>query len=58
MILLRRLLTNVRGIIMELSDGNAYQRHLRRHDRVHSPQEYRRFQTEHYGRKYQRARCC
>lgn len=54
----RRLWLTLKAIVHELSDENAYTRHLAHHDRVHSAAEYRRFQTEHFERKYKRARCC
>lgn len=56
--MLRSLWRNVLAIIRELSDENAYVRHLAHHRCTHSAEEYRRFQAEHYGRKYKRARCC
>ena len=37
----------ISGVVAELSDQNAYQRHLAAHGTVHSPQELRRFQDEH-----------
>jgi hypothetical protein len=46
------------GILRELSDENAYERHLLAHGRVHSPQEWRSFQEQRLGAKYARAKCC
>lgn len=46
------------GLLRELSDENAYQRHLRAHGRVHSPVEWRRFSEERLRAKYMRAKCC
>ncbi|MBI4903837.1 MAG: hypothetical protein HY820_09390 [Acidobacteria bacterium] len=46
------------GLLRELSDENAYQRHLAAHGRVHSPEEYRRFTDHHWKAKYARAKCC
>ncbi|MBL8240468.1 MAG: hypothetical protein JNM66_23810 [Bryobacterales bacterium] len=46
------------AILRELGDENAYTRHLKIHGRANSPEEYRRFQTEHFKAKYQRAKCC
>lgn len=46
------------AILRELADENAYRRHLAVHGRGHSPEEYRRFQAEHFKAKYQRAKCC
>jgi hypothetical protein len=56
--MLRRFWRNLWAIVRELSDERAYARHLAHHGCTHSAREYRRFQTEHYGRKYRRARCC
>jgi len=53
-----RFFTIIWRILKELGDENAYQRHLRVHNRVHSAEEYRHFQTEHFRAKYQRAKCC
>ena len=33
----------VSGVLAELSDQNAYRRHLAAHGTVHSPDEWRRF---------------
>jgi hypothetical protein len=46
------------GLLRELSDESAYERHLRAHNRSHSPQEWRRFQEHRLGEKYSRAKCC
>ena len=46
------------AILRELGDENAYTRHLKAHGRINSAEEYRRFQTEHFKAKYQRAKCC
>jgi hypothetical protein len=48
----------VMGLLRELADENAYQRHLRCHRRCHSPGEWRRFQDEYLKAKYTRAKCC
>jgi hypothetical protein len=48
----------VSGVIAELSDQNAYRRHLAAHGTVHSPREWRRFQDEHAAAQSRRARCC
>ncbi len=45
-------------LLRELSDENAYQRHLAAHGRVHSPAEWRRFSDELMKAKYFRAKCC
>jgi hypothetical protein len=46
------------GILRELSDQNAYERHLAHHGRVASPAEWRRFSEERLKAKYCRAKCC
>lgn len=46
------------GILLELSDQNAYERHLRVHGREHSRDEWRRFSEERLRAKYSRAKCC
>ena len=48
----------IRGIVAEISDQNAYKRHLAAHGTVHSPDEWRRFQDEHAAANSRRARCC
>lgn len=48
----------VRGIVGELSDQNAYMRHLKAHGATHSPDEWRRFQDEHWAAIARRGRCC
>ena len=48
----------ISGIIGEISDQNAYQRHLAAHGTFHSPHEWRRFQDEHAAANSRRARCC
>ena len=54
----RKLVQVVRGILDELSDQNAYRRHLAAHGAVDCPQEWRRFQDEHWAAKARRGRCC
>jgi len=46
------------GILAELSDQNAYRRHLQAHGMVHSPDEWRRFQDQHAAANSRRAKCC
>jgi hypothetical protein len=46
------------GILKEISDEAAYERHLRAHGRQHSAEEWRRFSDERGRRKFQRAKCC
>ncbi len=46
------------GLLRELADESAYQRHLERSGRRHTPQEWRRFSEERLRAKFARARCC
>ena len=46
------------GILRELSDESAYERHLRAHGVDASGAEWRRFQEERLRQKYARAKCC
>ena len=46
------------GLLRELSDENAYARHLQAHGAEHSPAEWRRFQEHRLQGKYARAKCC
>jgi hypothetical protein len=55
---MKRFFRIVRGILRELADENAYQRHLAAHGRSHSAAEWRRFSEERLRAKYQRAKCC
>lgn len=48
----------VMAILRELSDENAYARHLALEGRVHSAEEWRRFAECQMKRKYARAKCC
>jgi hypothetical protein len=55
---LRRFGRLVLAILREISDENAYQRHLAAHGRQHSGPEWRRFSEERHRAKYARAKCC
>ncbi len=46
------------GILREIADENAYERHLRMHGRAHSGEEWRRFSEERLRAKYARPKCC
>lgn len=46
------------GIMKEISDESAYQRHLLASGTTHSAAEWRRFSDARMRRKYQRAKCC
>jgi hypothetical protein len=56
--LFQRILRIATGVFNELADQNAYRRHLAAHGVVHSPEEWRRFQDEHWAAKSRRGRCC
>lgn len=58
MTILRRLFAGIRDLLNELSDQNAYARHLSAHAVAHSPAEWRRFTDERFRAKYQRPKCC
>ena len=55
---MRRLCRLLWELLRELSDENAYARHLAAHGRTHSPEEWRRFSEERLRAKYARAKCC
>jgi hypothetical protein len=55
---MRRFLEILRGIVDELTDQNAYKRHLQAHGVKHSAEEWRKFSDERYRAKSARARCC
>lgn len=46
------------GLLRELADENAYQRHLAAHGRAHSGDEWRHFCEHRLKAKYARAKCC
>jgi hypothetical protein len=45
-------------LLRELSDENAYRRHLAYHGRLDSPEEWRRFSDQRLQAKYVRPKCC
>jgi hypothetical protein len=55
---MRRFLEILRAILDELSDQNAYRRHLIAHGATHSGEQWRRFSDERWNAKSTRARCC
>jgi hypothetical protein len=55
---LRSFFRNVMGILREIGDENAYQRHLTIHGVEHSAAEWRRFCDERWLKSSRRARCC
>jgi hypothetical protein len=58
MIRLRQLWQILKGIVRELSDESAYERHLAAHGVAHSGAEWRRFSEARMKRKYSNAKCC
>ncbi len=46
------------SLARELSDENAYARHLHRSGNPHSLAEWRRFIDRRHRGKYQNAKCC
>ncbi len=52
---LRRILA---GLLRELSDEGAYQRHLAAHGLSDTGKEWRRFSEERLHAKYVRPKCC
>jgi hypothetical protein len=55
---LRAVAQFISDVVAELSDQNAYRRHLAAHGTVHSPEEWRRFQDEHAAASSRRPMCC
>jgi hypothetical protein len=55
---MKKFLEILRGILDELSDQNAYKRHLLARGATHSAEEWQRFSDERYKAKSTRARCC
>jgi hypothetical protein len=55
---MKRFAKLVLSLLRELSDENAYRRHLAAHGRPHSGAEWRRFSEERLRAKYARAKCC
>lgn len=54
----REVLRGILELLRELSDENAYARHLAEHGAVHSGAEWRRFSDERFRRKYRQVKCC
>jgi hypothetical protein len=55
---LKRIGRILLGILREIGDESAYQRHLAAHGRGPSRQEWRRFSDERLRARYVRPRCC
>ena len=58
MTLVRQLWRIVNEILKEISDQNAYERHLKAHRVEHSPEEWRRFSDHHLGHRFKTPKCC
>lgn len=56
--LLRPVFRYLTTLARELSDQNAYARHLQSTGRSHSAAEWRLFIDRRLKRKYQNAKCC
>ncbi len=55
---MKRIWRLIVGLMKELADESAYERHLAAHGRVHSAEEWRHFSEHRLKAKYMRARCC
>ena len=55
---MRAFLRGVLILLREIADENAYHRHLRACNLVHSPAEWRRFLDERLARKFAQGKCC
>jgi hypothetical protein len=55
---LREIAAGIAELLREISDQNAYSRHLAEHGTVHSGEEWRRFSDERFRQKYQQVKCC
>jgi hypothetical protein len=55
---MRTLFGLILGLLREIGDENAYERHLLAHGMQNSPDEYRRFIDARFRGKYARAKCC
>jgi len=56
--ILRAIGSGIVVLLREISDQNAYARHLAEHGAVHSGEEWRRFSDERFRMKYQQVKCC
>lgn len=54
----RRVALTLGAILKELSDENAYARHLRLNGVEHSAEEWRRFSDARLRAKFVRPKCC
>jgi len=53
-----KLLRIILDILREISDQNAYARHLEAHHTIASGPEWRRFSDERFKAKYHSPKCC
>jgi len=56
--MIRKLLRFVKSLARELSDENAYAKHLAIAGRPHSAAEWHVFIDARHRRKYENAKCC
>ena len=56
--MLRKLIATMANFAKELTDENAYARHLVTSGRKPSREEWRRFSDARLRRKYQSGKCC
>jgi hypothetical protein len=54
----RNFAAGIAELLGEISDQNAYARHLAAKGATHSPEEWRRFSDERFRMKYQQVKCC
>ncbi len=54
----RRFAGLILALLRELADESAYRRHLQRHGRAGSPEEWRRFCDERLRARFTRPKCC
>ncbi|HEX4278806.1 MAG TPA: hypothetical protein VHZ74_25795 [Bryobacteraceae bacterium] len=54
----RNFAAGIAELLGEISDQNAYARHLAAQGATHSPEEWRRFSDERFRMKYQQVKCC
>ena len=55
---LRQIGKLLAGLLRELADESAYQRHLLAHGLPASPAEWRRFSEERLRARFSRPKCC
>jgi len=55
---LKRFSSLILELLRELSDENAYRRHLAAHGRAHSRAEWQRFSQERLDWKFVHPKCC